>query len=226
MLNKQQIPTAAQLARYDVVRRDSVEGIRQTLYDTLTYAAAGQTQLTFFQVQQGQGTGITGGAKTLEDTNMELAGQLPNPKAFLIQGIELFFFPAGSPVVFAGAAPAVPVAPKMTNDMWTFIKRGYLQLFISSKPYLQESPLAKFPARNFMRADLAVALDNIAAAGVMTAEVPVMSGAPYKVIPPITLRPTMNFNVTLNWGAAVALPSGLDARVQVCMTGLLYRNGQ
>lgn len=219
-----QIPNARQLRGYDVVQRNTVEGIRQTLYDFQNYAAAGQTSLSFFQVPQGQGTGIGGGVKTLEDTNMELAGNLPNPKAFLMQGIELFFFPAGTPVNMATAN----TARNMTNDMWTFMKQGWLQLFISSKAYLQEAPLAKFPARNFMRADLAAAVSNTNATTISAsfAEVPTMSGAPYKVIPPITIRPTMNFNVTLNWTTAVAMPSTQQARVGVVLTGLLYRNGQ
>ena len=224
MAQVHQIPSARQLQRYDVVRRDSVEGIRQTLYDSQNYAAAGQTSLNFFQVPQGQGTGIGGGIKTLEDTNMELAGNLPNPKAFLTQGIEILFFPYGTPVT-SGTALA---AKNMTNDTWAFAKQGWLQLFISSKPYLQEAPLAKFPGRNFLRADLAIGLTTTAATTTnqLIAEVPVMSGAPYKVIPPITIRPTMNFNVTLNWSTAVAMPSGQPARVMVVMTGLLYRNGQ
>ena len=220
----QQIPSARDLQRYDVVRRDSVEGIRQSLYDFQNYAAAGQTALNFFQVPQGQGVGIGGGTKTLEDTNMELAGNLPNPKAFLVQGIELAFFPAGSPVT-SGAALATK---QMTNDSWVFAKQGWLQLFISSKPYLQEAPLAKFPSRNFLRADFAAAIATTATTTTdeLFAELPVMSGAPYKIIPPITLRPTMNFNITLNWSTAVALPSSAAARVGVYMTGLLYRNGQ
>lgn len=220
----QMIPSASQLQRYDVVQRNSVEGIRQSLYDFQTYAAAGQTQLSFFQVPQGQGTGIAGGTKTLEDTNMDLAGNLPNPKAFLTQGIEIAFFPSGSPVTSAAAL----ATKNMTNDVWAFIKQGYLQFFISSKAYLQEAPLAKFPARNFLRSDMAVALSTTASTTTdqYVMELPVMAGAPFKMIPPITLRPTMNFNVTLNWGAVVALPSNTTARVGVYLTGILYRNGQ
>ena len=218
------IPTARDLQRYDVVRRDSVEGVRQNLYDFQDYAAAGQTSLKFFQIPQGQGVGIGGGVKTLEDTNMELAGNLPNPKAFLMQGIEVLFFPAGAPMSIATAA----TAKNMTNDMWALCKRGWLELYISSKAYLQEAPLAKFPARNFMRVDsaLAVANTNATAISQLAMELPTMSGAPYKVMPPITLRPTMNFNVSLNWTTAVAMPSNSIARIGVNLTGLLYRNGQ
>ncbi len=216
------IPSAQGLRSYDVVRRDSVEGIKQSLYDFQPYAAAGQPSLSFFQIPQGQGTGVGGGVKTLEDTNMELAGNLPNPKAFLLQGIELPVFPGGAPVVSA----AVLAAPNMTNDLWAIAKRGWLELFISSKMYLQEAPLSKFPARNFLRSDFAVAVDASAAPASLTMELPVMSGQPFKLIPPITLRPTMNFSVNLKWASNVALPSTLPARIGVNLNGILYRNGQ
>lgn len=210
------IPTAAGLRNYDVVRRDSVEGIKQSLYDSNFYAAAGQSQLKYFQIPQGQGVGVGGGVKTLEDTNMELAGQLPNPKAFLLQGIELFIIPNGSPVTDGDPLP------NMTNDMWTIANRGWLELFISSKMYLQEAPLGKFPARNFMRADFATTLET----GGTTMELPVLAGQPFAMVPPITIRPTMNFNINLNWSSNLQLPSGQPARVMVNLSGLLYRNGQ
>lgn len=216
------IPTAAGLRNYDVVRRDSVEGIKQSLYDSNSYLGAGQTQLKYFQIPQGQGVGVGGGVKTLEDTNMELAGTLPNPKAFLLQGIELVVIPSGTPVVMN----TTQVAPDMTNDMWTIANRGWLELFISSKMYLQEAPLGKFPSRNFMRADFASSMSNQAAAQKLTAELPVLSGQPFKLVPPITIRPTMNFNINLNWSTVLPLPSNTPARVMVNLSGLLYRNGQ
>lgn len=217
------IPTAQGLRSYDVVRRDSVEGIKQSLYDRLTYAAAGQPSLDFFQVPQGQGAGIAGGVKTLEDTNMELAGNLPNPKAFLLQGIELAIVPFGLPVRLDTDAPTLP---QMTNDMWTILSRGWLELFISSKMYLQEAPLLKFPSRNFLRADFAATATNEAAPTMVTMELPVSAGQPFKLVPPITLRPTMNFRVSAKWSSNVALPSTQPAQVVCNLTGLLYRNGQ
>ncbi len=79
------IPTLDQLQQYDVNRRGEYEGIRQTLYDSAAYAAAGQTQLQFFQIPQGQSS------KTIADTNMKSAGQLPQPQHFLVESIEIHF---------------------------------------------------------------------------------------------------------------------------------------
>jgi hypothetical protein len=78
-----------------------VQGIRdilvQPLYDTMNLLAAGSVQLTFFQIPVGgvvpAGTTALGGggAKTLSDTNMDLAGQLPAGFAFQLNGFRLAF---------------------------------------------------------------------------------------------------------------------------------------
>ena len=72
------IPTLDQLQQYNVNRAGSIEAVRASLYDFQTYAAAGQTSLTFFQVPQGQS------GKTKADTNMEAAWRLAAPKRYLI----------------------------------------------------------------------------------------------------------------------------------------------
>jgi hypothetical protein len=37
---------------------------------------------------------------------------------------------------------------------------------------------------------------------------------------------TQNFNITQNWPAALATPSGFNGRVGIKLDGLLYRNSQ
>ena len=86
------IPNRQQLDAYNV-NREGWEGVTNTLYDSIAYAAAGQTQLTFFALPVGQGTGLGGGTKTLSDTNMTIAGSLPANQEFLVQSIELMFNP-------------------------------------------------------------------------------------------------------------------------------------
>ena len=73
--NRGQIPNLAELQAYAVNRKGQYEGIRQSLFDFQVYGAAGQTSLAFFQVPIGQG------GKTIDDTNMEIQGALPQPKA-------------------------------------------------------------------------------------------------------------------------------------------------
>ena len=96
-----QVPQITDLAAYDVNRSGQYEGIKKAYYDFQTYAQAGQTSLSFFQVPVGQSS------KTLADTNMQQAGSLPNPIKFLVQDIQIFIFPAGDPSQFGAQAAAI-----------------------------------------------------------------------------------------------------------------------
>ncbi len=198
------------------VNRAGKEAIRSSLYDFQTYALAGQTSLQFFQVPAGQG------GKTKADTNMEAAGALPSPKQFLIETIELYLFP-GVPI--DTVATTATNTAKQADDLYAFAKSGYLDLFIGSKSYLTEAPLGRFPCSTGLRIDAAIS-GVFTAPNMAKSEYAAMTGLIYRVQPEILLEPTQNFNVSLNWPVAVAMPSGVDARVGVVMRGLLYRNSQ
>lgn len=198
------------------VNRGQKESVRSSLYDFQAYAAAGQTSLTFFQVPVGQS------GKTKADTNMEQAGSLPSPKQFLIETIEVYLYPGSLVNVAASAATNLP---QQADDMYAFAKSGFLDLFIGSKSYLTEAPLGRFPASTGMRVDQAMT-GTFTAPNAIKGEYAAMTGLIYRVEPQILLEPTQNFNVTMNWPTAVAMPSGLAARVGVVMRGLLYRNSQ
>lgn len=204
------------LNQNSVNRPGEQEVVRQTLYDYQAYVAAGQTQLIFFQVPQGQS------GKTKADTNMEAAGILPAPKRFLIEAIEIQFFPGGVPSVFGAALAATQI-----NDVYTVAQSGFLDLFIGSKSYLTEAPLGRFPPSNRLAVNAAFADATTAAAALQSRSgYASFAGAPYRIEPNISLVSTQNFNVTLNWPTAVALPSAVNARIGVVLKGLLYRNSQ
>ena len=212
----------AELQQY-VVNRPGWEIIRQSLFDSTAYAAAGQTQLSFFQAPVGQA------GKTDSDTNMRLAGQLPTNQIFLIQEIDVYFFPT-RPTVAAQmpAAFGAQAVAQIINDAYVFNTAGNLTLFIGSKNYLQEAPLMKFPAcRQFhiegALADASTAAANLQARIAFGAAV----GRPYVIDPNITLIENQNFSVTLSWPEGVqALPSGNPARVYVSLEGVLARRSQ
>lgn len=213
------IPSLSDLQQYNVNRPDQIEAIRSSLYDTLTYAQAGQTQLQFFQTPKGQG------GKTLADTNMTSAGTLPSPQSFLIESIQLYFFPGINPGNLSAAN--TPIAPTFTNDTYTFYKYGgWLELFIGSKAYLDEAPLLKFPPRCGLGGFSAATDDGVAASdGKQTMVNYASAGGPeYELNPPILLVPTQNFVVTLNWPAAIALSAAGTVMCQ--LGGILYRNSQ
>lgn len=219
------VPSRADLSRYNV-NKPGWEAIRQTLYDFTAYAAAGQTQLTFFALPVGQG------GKTLSDTNMTLAGQMPANQEFLIQSIEVQFQPTvpavatQNPAVFGAEAIA-----QIINDVYIVSRTGNLALSIGSKPYLQEAPLGRFPGKTHMQARSA--LSDVAPAipapnlqsriGFAYTE-----GRPYLLSPAdLRLVSNQNFSVTLNWPEGVqALPSTNPGRIGVILDGILYRRSQ
>lgn len=200
--------------RYRVTRPGMGEGIKSSLYDFQTYAAAGQTSLTFFQIPVGQS------GKTIADTNMKVAGQLSTGNVFVVQGIELYLFPGTLPMIQGVAAGAV----NFTNDIYTVAKSGSLTMKVLDKDYVTEAPLGRFPPRTGLEVEAAAA--TTVAASQPTMDYARMNGQPYNVNPDVTLESNMSFSVTLNWPAAVALPSTVDARIGVVLNGILYRRSQ
>jgi len=212
--------------KYRVNRSQEYEVTRQSLYDAQTYAAAGQTSLTFFQTPLGQG------GKTIADTNMELAGQLPAPKYFLIESFEILFFPGTDPVTVANSAAApATVVTNFANDSYAVEKSGSLQFFVGSKTYLEEAPLGRFPPKTRLETEFAFSNASTTAqaesSNQISADYAAWCGRPYFIDPYMLLiAPTQNFKVTLTWPTAVVLPSTIDARIQVTLDGVLYRLSQ
>lgn len=222
------VPQRSDLAKYSV-NREGWEAVRQSLYDSQQYAAAGATQLSFFNLPIGQGTSWAGGGtKSISDTNMTLAGQLPANQEFLMQSIEIHFLPT-TPTVAAQmpAAFGAQAVAQLVNDEYIFRRAGNLVLVIGSKPYLTEGPLMKFPPKT--RFEVGGAAADVTTAGAALQTRIVMGrnvGRPYLLSPVDMLLPqNQNFNITLNWpeGAqAITNP----ARVFVVIDGILYRKSQ
>lgn len=236
------IPNMDVLSQY-VVNREGWEGIRQSLYDYMLYPAAGLSQASFFALPQGQGTtvqavGAAGATtKSLSDTNMTLAGQLPAQQNFLVQSIEVMFYPNVYHVTNAVGNPAVKftstalaIAPAIINDEYIFRKSGNLVFTIGSKAYLQEAPMGRFPPKTNYGVNGAIAGWSAATAPVestgLSVAFPQSTGRPYMLHPAsLLLNSNQNFSITLNW------PEGLQAitypaKVGVVLDGFLYRRSQ
>lgn len=215
MSNYQTPPSVDQLQNFDPNLPSSTEAIKWNLYDTLAYAQAGQQSLTFFQSPVGQN------GKTYADTNMQAAGALPNPQRFLVTGIELYFFP-GDAVAAIGASAANNYI-KDVNLFWN--SPAWLQFFIASKPYLNESPLLKFPPPNGLAGWAALSDTTTAGAGQASSiSYATACGDCFDMNPPILLTTNTNFNINLNWPALV--PLALAGTVKCNLSGLLYRKSQ
>lgn len=210
----QNLPALSELQKFNVNRPSEYEGIKSVLYDFQQYAAAGQTQLDFFQVPQGQG------GKTLADTNMEAAGSLPNPKHFLVTNIQVYFKPNIDVAVFGAQAAA-----EYINDVQDVANSGYLEFFIGSKNYIQEGPIGVFPPRTGLIVSSSLADGTtLAAASQSRIAYANFGGAIYQLQPPILLTPTQNFRVSLKWPTVQAIST--TARIGVRMEGILYRLSQ
>lgn len=205
----------SEVNRYAVNRKNQPEAIFQPLYDYQTYAAAGQTSLSFFQIPIGQSS------KTIADTNMESAGQLPSPKTFMVQAIEVAFFSGVTPSTHGAQAAA-----EYVNDVNAIHKSGHLQLFIGSKPYLDEAPIGVFPQSWGMGGFAAVADTTTAAADSQTLIQYARTVGRLYEIPPLYIPSNQNFKVTLDWPTAVATPSTVAGRIGVRLLGTLYRESQ
>lgn len=213
-----------------VAQFDNPEAIAGALYDYQAYAAAGQQQLTFFQVPQGQGVTIFGGggAKTYEDTNMEIGGMLTAGMAFRVRAIEIVFVSGVQPAndFVSGVAPVAKVN-LAANDQWTAYKRGWLEFSVLNKVYNRDAPLSMYNPRSALSLQAAAAITTDVAAQneqfMATNMIPV--GAPY-IITPITLTANLKFKVQIQWTQAVALPSTVAGIIGTRLVGEFLRAAQ
>ena len=198
-------------AKYGVFRQ-GMEAISQDLYDYQAYAAAGQTNLSFFQLPIGQG------GKTLADTNMTSASSLPQSQMFLATGIRVDFMPGN----VASATGAIVAAN--ANDVKLVGESGSLTFVIGSKTYHQGAPLKVYPVG--YRLDGAFALSDTttaAAARVTKIDLAYFGGEP-RQINPVMIPSNETFSVTLQWPAAVAV--SVAGRIGVRLDGVLFRRSQ
>lgn len=209
--------------QFVVSKADQWEVFRQPLYDRLTYAALGQTQLKFFAVPSGSG------GKTDEDTNMEVPGALSEGINFLVQGIEVYFFPS-TPTVAADlpAAFGAQAAAQIVNDAYIFRRAGNLKFRVLAKDFLNVSPLQTFPSTRQFHIEAALADASTAGANFQSRIAFADAvGRPFAIDPHITLESNTNFNVTANWlNGLQALPSTNDAVMQVNLEGVQARRVQ
>lgn len=186
-------------------------------YDTVGIPAAGAVQLTFFAVPLGQGQTAYAGAgvaKTYSDTNMELAGQLPNPYTFTVLGIRL------------GFTWNITLA-----DLKLAINGASFQLIVGAKPFLR-APARTIPGGNGPFGAVAVATAAVAADNnVLNNGWPSMQNGFSLGKKPLVLSPTENFQALLIWPLAQAvtttIPGGfVGLPVTIYLDGLLRRAAQ
>ena len=178
------------------------EAFWQPFWDLQTYAAAGQTLLTFFQNPTGAG------GRTYFDTNMQAAGSFPAMQNYIVTQLEIEFLPG------ATTAQAAYV-----TDQLAVQTSGYVELNIGSKNFLRDSPVGAFPPKH--RLDVFAVNDASAAPTVFRYA---QNRGEIANITPMLIPSLQNFNVTLNWAAAV--PVSANGTIRVKMGGFLFRTAQ
>ncbi len=202
---------------------------RDPLYDSVNYAAAGQTSLQFFSTPIGQGTTSAPGAtgtKSINDTNMQIAGSLPAGNDFLVECIEIMVLPNGLPVT--GTIDPASEVPTFTNDVYSILRNGALEFEISGKTYIKQSPLMCFPPSSRLHSNHALTDSTTASTTQLTAaDYASGAGALYKLAPtPLLIDSNTAFSIKLVWAAAVATPSTAVARIFCRLGGVSYRRVQ
>lgn len=183
----------------------------QPLYDTNTVLAAGSTQLTYFATPLGQGLGAFGAAgqaKTLADTNMDLAGQLPSGQNYKVLGFR--------------AQPSFSV---ITADSVSWSAGAWFVFTVGQKPYLRV-PVDTLPAGCGVWGS---AFGTAASGGVFAHGLPALSNSFQVGKKPLDLSSTTNFAATINWLVANANTSTVIHQpaagipVRVYLDGFFYR---
>lgn len=207
-------PSFQALKGYSVNREGQFEVIWQPQYDYQAYAMAGATQFTFFQ------TPVGGAGATLATTSMRSAGQFPSPQEFLITGIQVMFLPGNA---IAQSQAAAGTAQENWNDVFdVMFGNAWLELFVGSKAYLQDGPLAKF-AQQFRLTGGGWTTGAGSVATTDFVDYAVHAGR-YYTITPVKIPKNQNFNVTLNFPAAVGI--SVAGTIGVILDGFLYRLSQ
>lgn len=176
----------------------------QPLYDSNDVAAAFAGDVTFFNANTIGGVGLL-------RTNMELQGQLAQPRQMVVQQIS----------VIPWQSQAVAAASLLdTGSCSLLIAQSTITWRISDKLYLR-GPSALFPG--------GIGTDGYAAAGAGAAIHAPHSGMAHPAArfnlyrPGQLIRPTENFNVTLNVPVALAGLTVTPSRVYVVLWGIQLR---
>jgi hypothetical protein len=201
----------AAFRRYNTQYPDA-EIVGWTLYDTLTYTSGTTVSLVFFNAVRA----------TIDLSNMETAGQLAPPKAFLCRAISVYF-------KIRPESTAVPDAPDTqagaVGNLVQLVNSGVLQLQVGNKIYA-EYPLWALCSGGGPYGVLAVvdigAGQTIAGGEVDFGTLGVPDAKNLLTLPkPLFIAPGINFQATITWPTALTLTRNLP--IQVALDGEIIR---
>lgn len=195
------------------------EAVDQPLYSAKSYAAAGQTVLSFF--------GDTQSSTDVYTTNMDGANMLGVGKRFVVFGVGVALLNGGNPV--QSNVSSSPVF-NLADAQAVLEGKAEFEFKIIDKVYLQETPLSRLPAG----IGLAVGAGGIqqtqatAAAGT-NAVTYASNGVPQltamrRLRVPMALPSQVRFSATINFASAISI--GSASRMIVILDGMMIRARQ
>lgn len=176
-----------------------LEVIPDQLWDTQTYDDNVTTRLDFFQNV----------AANQSLSNMTQPGFLPNPQAFLVECIRLYYRITYATVDQGGAAALASAL----NDIVLIQNTGRATLTIGNKQY---GPWRLWT----MPANAGLVINNAAAGGEaanLVSQYGFTSGREWALFPALMMSPMQNFHLTMEWPAAI--DTSADLVIEVLFDG-------
>lgn len=180
---------------YNTQFAGQLETVGWQWWDTQTYVSGTTTQLiNFFATQRA----------TVDLSNMEIAGQLAAPKAFLLRAIRFFVKQRPSTI-----SPVTSPQTGNFDNIAQLINTGVFTFTIGNKQYAQNA-LWTLTAGGGASGAMASANSGVASANFHDYA---QSGiadprAVYTLSKPLFIPPQMNFNAAVTWPAAITLAGG------------------
>lgn len=192
--------------RYNTQYGGQKEVIGHMWWDTVTYVSGTTTQLTFFNAVRA----------TVDLSNMEVAGQLAAPKAFLLRAPRMFLKQRPEATV---AAATGATQTGILDDVAQLMNTGVATFTIGNKQYGQW-PLWLLlggggPGGMMQTGDIDVVVQYANFGGPD-------NRVPYILSKPQFIAPQINFNVVVTWPAALTLALG-DSNLCFGLDGDLIR---
>lgn len=210
-----------QLASYSSEIQGLDEQRRWSFYDRQVYAAAATVSgdVTLFSTPIGQGST----AKTLLDTNMRQAGQLPARQAFIAYDIRV-----QPQLTVISEDATIAAANNIPDAFWSLIYGGSFTFRQAQKVDLELAPLAMLPAG--YGAAGPIYGGGMASASTSGGAFLGSNGSPNRTALwdldplPIVILPQRSFSVVLNFPTAIVLPTGVGLNLWVHLDGVLLRS--
>lgn len=181
------------------------------IFDTQTYAAAGQQRLNFFT------EAYTAAGKGKANTNMKRGGQMPNNEAILVRAIAMTFLPGVDHLKLDGDSSYV-------KDVVAVMKSGRVFINTNGVDVVEDGPLGLFPSETRLEVGFGIDDNRAAAAGQFAVgQHGAVVGRLY-MPEPFLLDKNQAFDAAVLWDTAVALPSTVNGKLIMRLIGDKYVN--